>query len=143
MSSPEARPAAGPSMNLVRFGPLLVIGLLALVTAVRPGIAADDAAAGEMLYDAKCGGCHSVERNRIGPLHRGVVGRPVASVPGYSYSPALKRLGGSWTPARLDRWLSGTQKMAPGSKMYLEIDDPAQRRAIISYLGSVSKASPR
>jgi cytochrome c len=72
-----------------------------------------------------------------------VVGRPVASVPGYSYSPALKRLGGSWTPARLDRWLSGTQKMAPGSKMYLEIDDPAQRRAIISYLGAVSKASPR
>jgi cytochrome c len=55
----------------------------------------------------------------------------------------LKRLGGSWTPARLDRWLSGTQKMAPGSKMYLEIDDPAQRRAIISYLGAVSKASPR
>jgi cytochrome c len=130
-------------MKLVRFGPLLVIGLLALVTAVRPGIAADDAAAGEMLYDAKCGGCHSVERNRIGPLHRGVVGRPVASVPGYSYSPALERLGGIWTPARLDRWLSGTQKMAPGSKMYLEIDDPAQRRAIISYLGSVSKASPR
>jgi cytochrome c len=130
-------------MKLVRFGPLLVIGLLALVTAVRPGIAADDAAAGEMLYDAKCGGCHSVERNRIGPLHRGVVGRPVASVPGYSYSPALERLGGIWTPARLDRWLSGTQKMAPGSKMYLEIDDPAQRRAIISYLGAVSKASPR
>ena len=143
MSSPEESRAAPRLIALARFGPVLSMGLLVLGAAARPGIAANNAAAGEMLYEAKCGGCHSVERNRIGPLHRGVVGRPVASVPGYSYSPALKRLGGSWTPARLDRWLSGTQKMAPGSKMYLEIDDPAQRRAIISYLGSVSKASPR
>lgn len=143
MSSPEARPATGASFKSVRLGPVLAIGLLALASAARPGIAASDAAAGEMLYEAKCGGCHSVDRDRIGPRHRGVVGRPVASVPGYSYSPALKRLGGSWTPARLDRWLSGTQKMAPGSKMYLELDDPAQRRAIIGYLGSVSKPSSR
>ena len=143
MSSPEVRAAVGPSTKLARVGAILPIALLALAAAARPGIAAGDAAAGKMLYEAKCGGCHSVERNRIGPLHRGVVGRPVASVPGYSYSPALKRLGGSWTTARLDRWLSGTQKMAPGSKMYLEIDDPAQRRAIIAYLGSVSKTPPR
>jgi cytochrome c len=141
--SSEARRAKVPSMKLVRFGPFLLIGLVALAAAVGPGIAAGDAAAGKMLYEAKCGGCHSVDRNRIGPLHRGVVGRPVASVPGYSYSPALRKLGGSWTAARLDRWLSGTQRMAPGSKMYLEIDDPAQRRAIIAYLGSVSKPPRR
>ena len=141
--SSEARLAKAPSMKLVRLGPFIFIGLLVLATAIGPGIAAGDAAAGKMLYEAKCGGCHSVDRNRIGPLHRGVVGRPVASVPGYSYSPALRKLGGSWTAARLDRWLSGTQKMAPGSKMYLEIDDPAQRRAIIAYLGSVSKPPRR
>jgi cytochrome c len=67
-----------------------------------------------------------------------VVGRAVASVPTYSYSPALKKLGGTWTPARLDQWLSGTQKMAPGSRMYLEMDDASQRRQIIAYLQSVS-----
>jgi cytochrome c2 len=29
--------------------------------------------------------------------------------------------------------------MAPGSKMYIEIDDPTQRRLLIAYLKSVSK----
>ena len=113
--------------------------LLAAVVFARPSIATDDVAAGQMLYQAKCTGCHSVDADRIGPRHRNVVGRKVASVPGYSYSPALKKLGGAWTPARLDQWLSGTQKMAPGSKMYIEIDDPAQRRLLIAYLKSVSK----
>jgi cytochrome c len=104
----------------------------------RPGFAADDVTAGKALYQTRCTGCHSVDADRIGPRHRNVVGRKVASVPGYAYSPALKRLGGVWTPARLDRWLSGTQKMAPGSKMYLQIDDPNQRRLLIAYLKSVS-----
>jgi cytochrome c len=104
-----------------------------------PGIAADDVAAGQMLYKAKCTGCHSVDADRIGPRHRDVVGRKIASIAGFNYSPAIKKLGGVWTPARLDQWLSGTQKMAPGSKMYLEIDDPRQRRLLIGYLESVSK----
>jgi len=105
----------------------------------RPGFAADDVSAGQALYQSKCTGCHSVDADRIGPRHRNVVGRKIASVPGYDYSPALKKLGGVWTPARLDRWLSGTQKMAPGSKMYIEIDEPTQRRMLIAYLKSVSK----
>lgn len=105
----------------------------------RPGVAADDVAAGQALYQNKCTGCHSVDADRIGPRHRDVVGRKIASVPGYAYSPAIKKLGGEWTPARLDQWLSGTQKMAPGSKMYIQIDDPNQRRLLIAYLKSVSK----
>lgn len=104
-----------------------------------PGFAADDVTSGQALYQSKCTGCHSVDADRIGPRHRNVVGRKVASVPGYDYSPALKKLGGVWTPDRLNRWLSGTQKMAPGSKMYIEVDDSTQRRLIIAYLESVSR----
>ena len=98
----------------------------------------DDVAAGQTLYLNKCGGCHSVETNRIGPRHRNVVGRAVASVRDTTTRPRLKKLGGVWTPARLDKWLSSTQKMAPGSKMYLELDDPAERQLIIAFLQSVS-----
>jgi len=116
-----------------------VIAAALITVHARPAFAADDVAAGQALYQSKCTGCHSVDADRIGPRHRNVVGRKVASVPGYAYSPALKKLGGVWTPARLDRWLSGTQKMAPGSKMYVEIDDPTQRRLLIAYLKSVSK----
>ena len=118
----------------------LVTTIAAICFHPRPGFAADNVAAGQALYQSKCTGCHSVDADRIGPRHRNVVGRKVASVPGYDYSPALKKLGGVWTPARLDKWLSGTQKMAPGSKMYIEVDDPTQRRLLIAYLKSVSSA---
>src|ERR1700754_1611722 len=90
----------------------------------------DDMVVGEMLYEAKCSACHSIDVNRTGPLHRGVVGRPVASVPGFMYSPALRRLGGTWTTARLDLWLRNPQAVAPGSLMYFTVDDPEQRRQI-------------
>src|ERR1700722_12157978 len=81
--------------------------LAALMCVTHLAIAQDsnDAAIGKSLYEAKCSACHSVDANRTGPLHRGVVGRPVASVPGFTYSPALQRLGGVWTPERLDLWL--------------------------------------
>jgi cytochrome c len=118
-------------------GAFVVLGAI-MFAGARPGVAADDVAAGQALYQTRCTGCHSVDADRIGPRHRNVVGRKVASVPGYDYSPALKKLGGVWTPARLDQWLSGTQKMAPGSKMYIQIDDANQRRLLIAYLKSVS-----
>jgi len=123
----------------LRLGGIASTILFGATLFARPGIAADDVAAGQALYQNKCTGCHSVDTDRIGPRHRDVVGRKVASVPGYAYSPALKKLGGVWTPTRLDQWLSGTQKMAPGSKMYIQIDDPNQRRLLITYLKSVSK----
>lgn len=122
-----------------RIAALLAAGAFAVFVIARPGVAAEGAAPGQALYQARCAGCHSVDADRIGPRHRNVVGRPVASVPGFGYSPALEKLGGVWTPARLDQWLAGTQKMAPGSRMYLEMDDPKQRRLIVAYLQSVSK----
>lgn len=123
----------------LQLGGVAAVVLLSASMFARPSIAVDDVSAGQALYQAKCTGCHSVDADRIGPRHRDVVGRKVASVPGYNYSPALKKLGGVWTPARLDQWLSGTQKMAPGSRMYLEMDDANQRRLLIAYLKSVSK----
>jgi cytochrome c len=117
------------------------IGLLA-AGAVVTGASAQPAgsvATGEALYEAKCSGCHSLDANRIGPRHRGVVGRKLAGLPDFDYSDALRKLGGVWTPDRLDTWLQGPQAMAPGAKMFLTVPDPQQRRDIIAYLTSVSK----
>jgi cytochrome c len=128
-----------PYRRALQLGSVAAASLLAAIIFPRPSIAVDEVAAGQKLYQGKCTGCHSVDADRIGPRHRDVVGRKIASVPGFNYSPALKKAGGIWTPARLDQWLSGTQKMAPGSRMYIEIDDPTQRRQLIAYLKSVSK----
>ena len=104
----------------------------------RADAPADDVARGKTLYESRCGGCHSLDANRIGPMHRGVVGRAPGTAAGYDYSAAVKKLGGVWTPDRLDTWLQGPQKLAPGAKMFFSVADPADRRAIIGYLASVS-----
>jgi len=130
-------------MSPVRFGSraALVSALAALPWAVAAQGA--DIAAGKVAYEGKCGGCHSVDANRIGPLHRNLLGRRIASAPGYSYSPALRRVTGVWTAARLNAWLQNPQALAPGTKMYLTVPDPAQRAAIIAYLQSVSSPPAR
>lgn len=115
---------------------------LAILAGPLAAQAAGDPVAGKTQYEETCGGCHSLDANRIGPLHRGVVGRRPGAAPGYDYSPAVRRLGGVWTPQRLDKWLQGPQAVAPGAKMYLSVSDPTKRADIIAYLASVSPASP-
>jgi cytochrome c len=131
--------------RLVPFAAVLPLGLAALLAAApAPALAqpSPNVADGQMLYESKCGGCHSLDANRVGPKHRGVVGRKVATAPGYDYSPAIRKLGGVWTPQRIDQWLQGPQAMAPGAKMYFQVSDPVQRKAIITYLAANSP-SPR
>ncbi len=91
---------------------------------------------GAKLYQAKCGSCHSIATNKIGPAHKGVFGRRAAMVAGYNYSPALRAAQITWDAKTLDQWLQGPQKLVRGSKMYLVVQDPAQRAAIIAYLQS-------
>ena len=117
---------------------LNVLAAVSLILSVSTVGAAGQATSlsGEMLYKAKCGGCHSVDENRVGPRHRGVVGRRIASLTDFDYSPAIKKLHGVWTPTRLDEWLQDPQKVAPGTKMYFSVPDPSDRSAIITYLAT-------
>jgi cytochrome c len=135
---PVAAAARFPPLGAAAPILLTALAVLALGSPVRaqPG---GDVAQGQALYEGKCGGCHSLDANRVGPRHRGVVGRPVASIPDFDYSPAIRKLGGVWTPARIDQWLQSPQAMAPGAKMFFSVSDPEQRRDIIAYLASVSK----
>lgn len=89
---------------------------------------------GAALYQSRCGGCHSIATNRIGPAHRGVVGRRAGTAPGYAYSPALRNADLVWTPQNLDRWLQGPQAVVRGSRMFTSVANAAERAAIIRYL---------
>jgi cytochrome c len=91
---------------------------------------------GAALYQAKCGGCHSLATNRIGPAHKGVYGRKAGMAPGYRYSVQLKASAITWTDKTLDRWLRDPQQVVRGSKMFLSLPDAAERKAIIAYLKS-------
>ncbi|HVR66220.1 MAG TPA: cytochrome c family protein [Verrucomicrobiae bacterium] len=93
-----------------------------------------DPARGAQLYKRVCAACHSLDANRIGPMHRGVVGRPVASVEGFHYSAALSAQTFTWDTATLDQWLTNPPDMVPGTAMGIRVPKPQDRADIISYL---------
>ena len=94
---------------------------------------AGDADRGATVYQA-CMGCHSLDEDDVGPRHRGVVGRPAGTVPGFAYSPALKDAHFLWDPATLDRWLTDPQAMVPGTRMFFAMPSPKDRADVIAYL---------
>src|SRR5258706_10421792 len=70
-----------------------------------PAVLAGNAHRGADIYENRCTGCHSLDANRVGPAHPGVVGPPGGTPPGLQYSDALRGAPLVWTQALLQRWL--------------------------------------
>jgi cytochrome c len=96
--------------------------------------AAGEASRGEQLYESRCTGCHSLDANRIGPMHRGVFGRKAGSVADFEYSSAVKRSKIVWDEQTLARWLTDPEKLIPGQKMGYQVSEAADRADIVAYL---------
>jgi len=132
--------------HLLRYVVLIPIAALGIATASAAKVAPSphavpqrdplpgDASRGADIYEAKCGACHSLDSNRIGPKHRGVFGRRSATAPGFHYTAALKKLNVVWNRQTLDRWLQNPTAMAPGTAMGYRLTVPQQRADVIAYL---------
>jgi len=97
---------------------------------------AGDAARGEALYE-RCFACHSLETDRAGPRHCGLLGRRAGSVPGFDYSPAMRASGIVWNAETLDRFLAAPTAVVPGTSMgYAGIASAQERADLIAYLRS-------
>ena len=105
-----------------------------LSAAAAPAATAADAAHGEEIYNSRCIACHSPDANRVGPKHRGVVGRTAGTVPDFNYSKAVKSSGVVWSEETLDKWLTNPQAFIPGQRMNFKVTDPADRADLIAYL---------
>lgn len=108
------------------------IAVLGLVVSGH-ALAAADVSHGEEVYQS-CQDCHSLDTNDLGPRHRGIFGRKAGSISDYTYSPALKNSGLTWTEETLDKWLTDPQKLVPGSKMFFHLDAAKDRADVIEYL---------
>jgi cytochrome c len=112
---------------------LMGVGGLILALAA-PAMADGDVARGRKIYE-RCQGCHSIDRNRAGPRHRGLFGRRAGTVPGFEYSKAMRRSGIVWTAETLNRFLAAPIKAVPGTTMGFDgVEDPHERADLIAYL---------
>jgi cytochrome c len=86
-----------------------------------------------------CVACHTLhahEGMRAGPTLAGIFGRRIATLPGYDYSEALKRLDIVWTPETVAKLFElGPATYTPGTKMPEQrIGSVADRAALVEFL---------
>ena len=91
-----------------------------------------------------CVACHALQPddgNRAGPSLHGLFGRRIATLPGYNYSPALRRLDIVWTPATVAELFEvGPAQFTPGTKMPEQrIGAPEDREALVKFLERATK----
>jgi cytochrome c len=99
---------------------------------------ADPVTDGKTAYPA-CAACHNVEgADGLGPHLNGVIGRKAGSVPGFNYSPAMKRADLVWDAQTLDRFLANPQQAVPGNRMpFSGLPDATTRTDVVAYLTSL------
>ena len=110
---------------------------------ILPALAKADPKKGEASV-ALCKVCHAFDKGApspIGPNLYGVVGRKIASLEGFNYSPALKAKAseGDWTFEHLDMWLTNPQAFAAGTTMaFPGLPDLQTRADVIDFLRTKS-----
>lgn len=87
---------------------------------------------------AQCRSCHTIANggaNMVGPNLHGVIGRPVASLQNFNYSPPVRGAHFNWDTEHLDQWIANPQAMLPGTRMgFAGVRDATQRRDVIAYV---------
>ena len=100
-----------------------------------------DATAGEAIAK-KCAACHTFDKggpNRVGPNLYGVIGRPRASVDGFTYSDAMKKLGGNWEPQEIAAFIFNPKAYLTGTKMgFAGLPKPEDRANVLAFLNKQS-----
>lgn len=125
----------------MRLSACLVLLCLAL-PATADDLPKGDPARGEVIYD-RCLACHSLTRNRTGPKHCGLLGRPAGSVDGFDYSPALRESGIVWDVAALEAFLADPLAVVPETTMgYDGVKDARERADLIAFLAAATPDSP-
>jgi cytochrome c len=121
---------------MVRF---VALGLSALLIS---GVAAQagDAAKGKEVFQ-RCAICHTVVKdggNGLGPNLFGVVGRKAGTAPGFSYSPAMKSAGITWTPDKLTAYVQHPGATVPANRMaFAGLGNPDQASDVVAYLATL------
>jgi cytochrome c len=131
-------------MRASHIGAGLLCALVLGASVAARALPAGDPARGAKIYE-RCGACHSIDRDRTGPRHAGLFGRRAGSVPGFPYSPAMKKAGANglvWNETTLDQFLKAPTKFVHGTRMgYAGIPDDQERADLIAFLKQATATS--
>ena len=121
----------------------ILSGAVVLFPLALPALAqgAGDAQRGAQVF-TQCKICHSLEagKNMVGPSLHGVLGRKAGTVPGYTYSPAMKNANVTWNDDTLSKYLSDPKAFIPGDKMpFAGIKDPSKLGDLLAYLNQAAR----
>ena len=91
-----------------------------------------------------CVACHTLNGNdgvRAGPTLAGIFGRKIATLPGYNFSEALRKMDIVWTPETVSKLFEvGPNEYTPGTKMPEQrIGSPEDRAALMRFLEKATK----
>src|SRR5262249_424685 len=91
-----------------------------------------------------CVACHTLNANdgvRAGPTLADIFGRRIATLPGYNFSDALKKLDIVWTPEKVSKLFEvGPMTYTPGTKMPEQrIGSAEDRAALVKFLEKATK----
>ena len=93
---------------------------------------------GKQLFEVNCSSCHSPGADLgPGPPLGGVIGRPVGSVKGFGYSPALAGYKGVWTQDLVLNFLTEPQTHFKGTVMPQPTMDWLEYPNIVAYLATL------
>ncbi|MDN6714162.1 MAG: c-type cytochrome [Acetobacter sp.] len=114
---------------------------------IEPYMPRASLAHGTLLAGRICAQCHGFAlggEGNAGPVLAGVVGRNIATLPGYAYSAALRQHATQiWDDQKLSDWLMAPARYAPGTRMsFAGLSDPQDRADVISYLHTLHTPAP-
>ena len=96
---------------------------------------------GAKIFKTKCAQCHTIShdgKHNQGPNLHGIVGREAGSMNGYSYTPANKNSGITWSIEHLYKYLEKPSVYIPGTKMvFAGLKKETDRADLIEYLKTI------
>jgi cytochrome c len=122
-----------------------VLAATALLALTATSFADGDAAKGEKIFK-KCAACHAVgadAKNKVGPELNGIVGRKVASIEGFKYSPAMIEFGAGdkvWDVETIDAYIAAPKGVVPkGIMAFAGLKKEDERANVIAYLSQFNE----
>ncbi len=122
------------NVNLLLFLGTVLFFMPSAQAGGEPSASSDRVKLGKQIYN-RCMGCHSMDRNRTGPKHCGILGRKAGSVENYEYSEALANSDIIWSRKTLSEFIKSPFESVPGTTMgFSGIKDDNKRSALIEYI---------